>query len=104
MSTDTPTDTPTDTLRNTLKSHSTHVVNLERRADRMAKFKYPLPYKRFDAIDGNSIHFNDVLNKIFSLKLLPRPAMGCALSHIILWNRLINSNDEYMVILEDDIF
>lgn len=88
----------------------TFVVNLDRRPDRMEKFKKNCPssfiYERFPAIDGKVLKSSPQLQRIFdgndyNMKI---GMVGCALSHIQLCINLINSqHDNVYLILEDDI-
>ena len=59
----------------------------------------------FDAISGYSAQ--EKINEL-GLSYLPSALspgeLGCAMSHISLWLKLIESQDEAMVVLEDDIF
>ena len=59
----------------------------------------------FDAINGYSAQ--EKINEL-GLSYLPSALspgeLGCAMSHISLWLKLIESQDEAMVVLEDDIF
>lgn len=66
------------------------VINLNRRSDRLELFKNEMKwvgwdFERFDAIDTNSY-------------------IGCALSHQKLAEICMGLDDEYFMILEDDIF
>jgi GR25 family glycosyltransferase involved in LPS biosynthesis len=66
------------------------VINLDRREDRLDHFKKEMEwigwdYERFPAIDTNSY-------------------IGCALSHKRLSEICLESDDEYFMFLEDDIF
>jgi len=92
------------------------VVNLDRRPDRLLKFGQRFPrvsdwsYERFSAIDGNKLKTNG--NFPISIQQLFRDndfcskpsVIGCAMSHIKLWQTLVNdnSNDSY-IIYEDDV-
>jgi len=90
----------------------TKVINLDRRHDRWIKFqneakKYYeiLNYERFSAIDGSKLKPNRQLNKIFEGNdyNMRRGIVGAALSHLQLWIKLLNSEDNFWLILEDDI-
>lgn len=102
---------------------SSYVINLDRRPERYKVVKKILdengfPFvKRFSAIDASkipkqyidSIITNDVkryLDKDIKIRTehsqVTKGAIGCYLSHINLWNKLVNSDKEYMLIFEDD--
>jgi GR25 family glycosyltransferase involved in LPS biosynthesis len=55
---------------------------------------------------NNDSSNSDQLNKFNSVyqNIGPKSAMGCALSHIQCWETFIKSDDDYCLILEDDIF
>lgn len=86
------------------------VINLDRRSDRMEKIinqtSYLPPYERFSAIDGKNLIYNDVLGFLCEkgdYKMRPG-VIGCALSHLTLYHKLLNTPDiEGYLIFEDDI-
>ena len=94
-----------------LNNIETFVINLDRRPDRWEKFrekikKYNLlNYQRFSAIDGSKLKPNRKLNKIFEGNdyNMRKGIVGAALSHLQLWIKLINSDNDFFLILEDDI-
>jgi len=100
------------------------MINLERRKDRLQKFNF-LYADEFpnitiiNAIDGKSHDFSKQI-ELFDLKKYPIKqknsfgnhgykggVLGCALSHFNLWNKLSNDTlskeDDFILILEDDI-
>ena len=99
-------------------------INLERQPDRKKNIEEQLdsidntlPVERISAIDGNKLDIDNLSNKIvtpagikFALStaiglytLLTIGAIGCAISHKIAWEKILKGNDEYVLILEDDI-
>ncbi len=91
---------------------SIYVVNLKKSVDRLENVKkvlnkYNLNFQRFDAIYGKELSQEEV-NKntnIFCRTLLCNNGIiGCAMSHIQLWTKLVEdkNNDTYLI-LEDDI-
>lgn len=94
----------------------TFVVNLQRREDRWTKFKELtttnlefLSPQRFNAIDGKKIDTNSdtrvrrlFRNNDYNWRC---GLMGCALSHVNLWLKLMNEkeDDTMYIILEDDV-
>lgn len=85
-----------------------YYINLERRKDRDIHIQNELNqsvllsrYERFDAVDGNNIdlkpyqHLNLNLND-------KKGQIGCALSHLLLWEKCANDNRIYLI-FEDDI-
>lgn len=87
-----------------------HVVNLDRCKDRLIKIhnrlnNLGLKYTRFSATDGKKLS-NDFINKncsyICKNLTCNRSLIGCWTSHKLLWQKLINSNENYYLIMEDD--
>jgi len=109
----------------TIKSY---VINLKKRPNRLDFFhnhyKLDIPYEVFEAIDGNDINVYNLLNDMIISNLgyqsilntnnnIPRTyhyelgslgAIGCALSHISLYKKIVeeNSPDTAYLIFEDD--
>lgn len=85
-----------------------YYINLERRIDRnqdMINKLYTLDYMRFNAYDGSILHMTEEIihlfrNNDFNYK---RGVIGAALSHINLWKQLLESDNMYTLILEDDV-
>jgi GR25 family glycosyltransferase involved in LPS biosynthesis len=84
------------------------VISLKISADRRVEFdknnsKYINKYTYFDAIDGKTININQLDDKIFTRgsKNYTNGAIGCALSHLNLWEKCIELNKP-IIIMEDD--
>jgi glycosyl transferase family 25 len=88
-----------------------HVINLARTPERMAAFYRQnggcgLAFRRFEAVDGNSIDPDDaVRNKIIkpNTKWDTKGTLGVALSHRTLWEKAIAEQRPLMV-FEDDAY
>ena len=103
-----------------------YYINLDRRTDRyehinneLKKINYTGPIERISAIDGKTLNINnlpntlitndgknDALDKNKGLYYILTPgATGCALSHLNIYNKIIDeiNDDNYVLILEDDI-
>lgn len=87
----------------------TFIISLQRSQDRREIFnkynsKYIKDYEFFDAIDGQTLDINDLSNKVFTKlsKNYTKGALGCALSHLALWEKCIELN-EPILIMEDDV-
>ena len=64
-------------------------------------------YEFFEAIDGKELTSTPELLSLFKMNDFnyKKGVMGCALSHIHLWNNLINDKDnDFYVIFEDEHF
>ena len=87
-----------------------YVINLKRRPDRLERFMKTCPYKDvqiIEAFDGKNINNNsngkDWFNHIKTRsKTLSDPEIGCFVSHIKVWEKIVKSNDTYTMIFEDD--
>ena len=84
-----------------------YVISLERSKDRRDIFdsnnsKY-IKYTYHNAVDGKLLNLNDVNKQIFTKgsKIYSNGAVGCALSHLQLWDKCIELNKP-IIILEDD--
>jgi GR25 family glycosyltransferase involved in LPS biosynthesis len=91
-----------------------HVINLDRRPDRLESFLQRLSLasgdrltsrvERFSAINGLDLEMTPEILHMFRGSELPlrRSQTACALSHLSLWIELINSEHEHYIIFEDD--
>ena len=102
-----------ETQFNSDKSHYIKIVNLERREDRknimIQKLKdvriETSDYEFIKAIDGSSLQPTVELYNMFKGNDFGNRegVIGCALTHIQLWQQLLNDmNHEYYLIMEDD--
>lgn len=67
--------------------------------------KQGIPFVFFDALDGGQAQLALLQYGLrFEADALTPGELGCAMSHITLWRRLLESGAETMVVLEDDIF
>jgi GR25 family glycosyltransferase involved in LPS biosynthesis len=100
------------------------LINLERRKDRLEKFntnngKYFDKIYKIHAIDGKTLDINKFMNvfkypeKIikknpYGLHNYNKSVLGCALSHINIWEKILTSeltyDDDFVLVLEDDIY
>jgi glycosyl transferase family 25 len=89
-----------------------HIINLKKSVDRLDNVKkvmnkYNLKFNIFDAIYGKELsqeEVNENTNIFCRTLLCNNGIIGCAMSHINLWNQLLEdkNNDTYLI-LEDDI-
>ena len=92
------------------------LINLDRRPDRLQFVasqlnNLQLDFERISAIDGekinietlNDIKINNNRHYIERSRLLSMGEIGCALSHRLIWKRMLEQNLDYALILEDDV-
>jgi GR25 family glycosyltransferase involved in LPS biosynthesis len=104
-----------------------YYINLDRRPERnehtlkeISKINYNCPVERISAVDGKTLDIKNLSNKFITNEginnalnptkgvyhLLSSGSIGCALSHLNVYDKIIEemSDDEYALILEDDIY
>jgi glycosyl transferase family 25 len=89
-----------------------YVINLDRSADRLARFRAINDHigsvRRFPAIDGVAVDRQSLVRAgIFEADILElwRPgAVGCALSHLDLWEEVMRSGRPALICEDDAIF
>jgi len=87
-----------------------YVINLDRRADRMEKFKATHPdlerVHRVSAFEGSKLKLTPKITRLFQPHDFKwkKPVMGCALSHLSLWVQLLAEPEDIntYLIMEDD--
>jgi GR25 family glycosyltransferase involved in LPS biosynthesis len=90
------------------------VVNLQRRSDRRMDVEKRLrdanvknsDYEIINAVDGKDLKPSFILKHLFRENdfLYKKGVLGCALSHLAIWERLLSDPDnDYYIVLEDDI-
>jgi len=88
-----------------------YVINLDRRADRLEKFWTTHPelkdrVERWEATDGRQLTLTPELTKMFAPNdfYWKKAVMGCAISHLGLWWKLVNEHPDIknFLIFEDD--
>jgi hypothetical protein len=88
-----------------------YFINLDRSKNRLNLIqKYAqdanLKITRFPGFDGENLNFNHLFeNNIFTDFIFKskKGMIGCTYSHIKLWEKIMQSNDQYILILEDDV-
>ncbi|HEY1709046.1 MAG TPA: glycosyltransferase family 25 protein [Rhizomicrobium sp.] len=89
----------------------TFLVNLKRRPDRLAAMtaqldRLGIAFERFDAVDAKAVDPAELSVPFAAggpLGTLSPGDKACTYSHLHLWRRIAAGQDEYAVILEDDI-
>jgi GR25 family glycosyltransferase involved in LPS biosynthesis len=98
-------------VKNVLDMFPIKVINLDRRTDRWESTKKTLDtagitqYERFSAVDGQTLQMTPDIKMLFRNNDFNyrQGVIGCAMSHMKLWRQLVDSKDDYYIILEDDI-
>lgn len=93
-----------------------HVINLDRRPDRLAGFRTRLAEalgptsvdrcERFSAVDGDDLQLTDEISHLFRASESPlrRHQTACSLSHLALWWETANGDGRTSLIFEDDAY
>lgn len=91
------------------------LINLEQSTDRLARMKalfaqYEMTFERIDAVDGRKMSKQALDAKVlplerrkYWLKDMTAGEIGCYLSHVKAWKRLVSSEHDWAFICEDDI-
>lgn len=86
-----------------------YVINLKKNQDRLEKFmenakKANVKVERFDAVYGKELSKDhpDILKYFVKDHGLNPGKIGCALSHIKIWEDAINNNYNNIIVFEDD--
>lgn len=84
-----------------------YVINLDKDTDRLKQITYNLSpnlFTRIPGVYGNALNTNEYNEILYTSKhLLPKSAIGCAMSHRKAIQTFMNtSNKPYALILEDD--
>lgn len=97
-------------LINSSINYKTYIINLKHRTDRKEKiintFKNTnFNFEFYDAIYGKDLIESDEIFKLFQNNNFDykKGVIGCALSHFNIWKELVNSNNDFYVVFEDDI-
>ena len=92
-----------------IKNYNIKVINLANRTDRLQNITEKLKnenlsFQRYEAVDGKNLTLNSEILQLFKDNDFGyrRGVIGCALSHYYLWKQLLESNDNYYVVIEDD--
>ena len=89
----------------------TYIVNLEKDKDRLTKITKNIPikdYQVYKAFNGKNLQENEDGIKYYNIfkennSKLSDSQIGCFVSHILLWKKMIEEKRHYMLVLEDDI-
>jgi len=89
-------------------------INLKSRNDRLERFtrlnkeKLHFPFEVIDAVDGKKLDLENMKEKINPLDYLTAKnqlsgVIGCCSSHFKVFQKMLNENIEYALIMEDDL-
>lgn len=86
------------------------VINLEKNNDRLKKIsenldRLNIPFERFRAVYGKEMSkdkIKETTTDNCQNILCNKGIIGCALSHITIWKRFLESNQDFICVLEDD--
>jgi GR25 family glycosyltransferase involved in LPS biosynthesis len=96
----------------TSDTNNVKIINLERRPDRkeemITKLKHQdiTDYEFVKAVDGRELTPTDEIKEMFegNCFFYRKAVIGCALSHINLWKRLVeDETTDYYIVIEDDV-
>lgn len=81
----------------------TLVINLDRSADRLTYMQellktHKIHFQRINAVDGKKLD-----PSIVKESTLTPSELGCFKSHVLAWEELLKTDNEYALVLEDDI-
>ena len=92
---------------------ATYIVNLDSRPDRFTQLQKEEPQlfrqltpQRVSAINGRELALTETIYRLFERNEFgwKKGVMGCALSHLDLWKRIVqHGEDGYYLVLEDDV-
>lgn len=94
------------------------LINLKDSKERLSRMqdilgRLDIDFERIEAVNGKAMDpakvleiqypLNDLYYRTRFTRLLSPGEVGCYLSHIACWKRLVNSNEQWALIMEDDI-
>lgn len=96
-----------------MKKWNIYLINLARSNERLKacarQFEaFDLPFERIDAVDGDDLSNTD-MDALYNFsqsayhKHLTSGEIGCYLSHIRVWQKIVDEQLDYAVVLEDDV-
>ena len=87
-----------------------YLVNLDSRKDRLETLFKEEPYleniiTRISAVNGKTLKMNKIIYNLFSNNTFnwKKSAMGCSLSHMLIWTSIVKEEGKYFMVLEDDV-
>ncbi|WP_419952739.1 glycosyltransferase family 25 protein [Methylobacterium sp.] len=94
-------------MNNTQIDYSIYLINLDRDINRLERARerfasFDLSFERVSGVDGSKV---DALTRFFSQipsRSLSDGELGCALSHISVWQKIASGDVDNALVLEDD--
>lgn len=85
---------------------ATYVINLDRDVERLARMdaqcaRLGIPYRRVRAVDGGDVDGTEEITPLCAAVCTPG-MIGCALSHIGVWKRVVAAGHACALVMEDD--
>ncbi len=87
-----------------------YVINLDRDNQRLVDLQSQfdnvgLSFERVSGVYGKDLTDKQLEQNVSKLyrKFGPKSAIGCAMSHMKVWQRIVDNNDQVALILEDDV-
>lgn len=86
----------------------TYMINLDSRPDRLESFVKVHPditFTRSPAVYGKTLQMSKTLYELCKHNTFQwkKSVIGCALSHISVWNKIVQGDATYTLIIEDDV-
>jgi len=92
------------------KIDKVYVINLDTRPDRWQKLIKSEPYlenivERIPAVNGKTLTMNPFIYNLFERNEFKwkKSVIGCNLSHMMAWSKVLTGEGKYVLILEDDV-
>ena len=92
-----------------------YIINLKSRPEKKEFMKKQMDKHKlnaifFEAVDGNELDLNElidenIISQIDDVRIkrpLRRGEIGCSMSHMLVWLRLLKSDKQYALVFEDD--
>ncbi len=97
------------------KSYKVFVINLARSPDRLASITEKLrrlgvPFERVEAADGEKLteeeiskYYSPSLNRRRMTRFMTKGEIGCYISHIYCWKKIVSERLDFAITIEDDV-
>ena len=104
----TQTSVPIPQQHTVIAIDKTYMINLDSRPDRLESFVKVHPditFTRSPAVYGKTLQMSGTIYKLCKHNTFQwkKSVIGCALSHISVWNKIVQGDATYTLIIEDDV-